>query len=308
MSGVVSTYVNTDSTPKLDFFSDSFGFNKEDSFDFRYQYAVWDTVSPLASKSDNLRFIMNTSFGPVTPCIDRLILACNVNLTKKSDKNAVVDQDTKLGPVNNLLHSLFKSIKVYFNNCQVLNISHYGYFAYLQTKLSSSLDDLDTFLKAACYFEDSADHFDDFDDNEGIQERRNMFGQKQGNNFVFSKSQKLLVGQLILPLPKLYIPHPCQIIVDLETQNQNWLLQAEGENMDAQLNLNKLELKHVTYTLNDLIFNDVTKRLNESSMRYLFESVDTEIHSLPPNSETYSIDTIARGKIISSLIVVRVLL
>ena len=53
----------------------------------------------------------------------------------------------------------------------MLNISHYAYFAYLQTKLSSSLDDLDTYLKAACYFEDTPEHFDDFDKNEGLKLR-----------------------------------------------------------------------------------------------------------------------------------------
>ena len=92
-------------------------------------------------------------------------------------------------------------------------MSNYALYAYLSLKLCSTMDDVNTFLKTSIYEPDIAHHFEGFDDkNIGIKNRREFFGATSGENFAWSTTDQLLVGQLVLPLPKLsLLIHPCQV-------------------------------------------------------------------------------------------------
>ena len=96
------------------------------------------------------------------------MLLASVNITKSGKDEEVLDANTKLGPTNNFLHSLFSGLKVFFNNQELINVSNYALYAYLSLKLCSTMDDVNTFLKTSIYEPDIANHFEGFDkDNTG---------------------------------------------------------------------------------------------------------------------------------------------
>ena len=76
----------------------------------------------------------------------------------------------------------------------MVSISSYNLYSYLQTKLSASLDDISTHLKASGYLEDQGENFDLWEKNKSLEERRNWFGRNYNSEFTFMKSDHLLIG------------------------------------------------------------------------------------------------------------------
>ena len=71
---------------------------------------------------------------------------------------------------------------MYINNTQVVNISNYPIFAYVNTKLSATDLDKKTHLKMQNWIEDTPNHFDEMtDNNKGWTQRRARFGATVGS-------------------------------------------------------------------------------------------------------------------------------
>ena len=80
---------------------------------------------------------------------------------RKSDRTTIIKpNDTdNIGPVNNLLSSLFQQIEVLFNSITVENTnSTYCYRAYLENLLNYSKESKDTFLESCLFTKDDPDN------------------------------------------------------------------------------------------------------------------------------------------------------
>jgi hypothetical protein len=79
-----------------------------------------------------------------------------LSLTKN---NVAVTDYSKIGLVNNLLHSIFSQVQVYVNNVEVENTnSHYPYRTYLENLLSYGKEAKKTFLQNEFFSKNKQDH------------------------------------------------------------------------------------------------------------------------------------------------------
>ncbi len=84
---------------------------------------------------------------------------------------------TPVGVANLTLHSLFKSVDVYFNEVLVESNQEYRYTSYLSTLLHNAGDSQASWAQSSLYFPDTAGHFDDLTNanNPGLVQRSIYF-------------------------------------------------------------------------------------------------------------------------------------
>ena len=94
----------------------------------------------------------------------------------KADGSATTDE-SKVGPINNLLHSLFSQVDVSLNGTLITDSSNtYAYRAIIEDLLSYGLDAKDTQLTCALFYKDTAGEMEQKDPtaedgNEGLKTR-----------------------------------------------------------------------------------------------------------------------------------------
>jgi hypothetical protein len=90
--------------------------------------------------------------------------------------NSVVPVDKQVGPVNNILHSLFESVRITVNDFLISTSSnHYPYKSYITTCLTYSSMAKNSHLNTQGYYQDLSSHMGPVDSNTGWVERKNLF-------------------------------------------------------------------------------------------------------------------------------------
>jgi len=90
--------------------------------------------------------------------------------------NSVVPVDKQVGPVNNILHSLFESVRITINDFLISTSSnHYPYKSYITTCLTYSSMAKNSHLNTQGYYQDLSSHMGPVDSNTGWVERKNLF-------------------------------------------------------------------------------------------------------------------------------------
>ena len=87
--------------------------------------------------------------------------------------------NTIIGPVNNILHSMFKNVEVFFNDTRITTASgHHAYKEFLKNYVSYSNDFKNTVLRPSGWAEDPASHRNTFTAlNTGFWKRLAMLAQ-----------------------------------------------------------------------------------------------------------------------------------
>jgi hypothetical protein len=119
----------------------------------------WIDHQPVSSVSDN---------GPITFLspgtedyidLSKTILVVRAKVTKADGSD--LDGDTKVGPVCNFLHSLFKQVDVFLRGKQVTQATGtYAYRAYLETLLNYGPSAKQSQLTASLFYKDTAGKMD----------------------------------------------------------------------------------------------------------------------------------------------------
>jgi hypothetical protein len=120
---------------------------------------VWDDVLPFPNYTNSISFNIAADSTHYLD-LSQTELWVKLSLTKN---NVAVTDYSKIGLVNNLLHSIFSQVQVLVNNVEVENTnSHYPYRAYLENLLSYGKEAKETFLQNEFFFKDKAGSFDQF--------------------------------------------------------------------------------------------------------------------------------------------------
>lgn len=112
----------------------------------------------------------------------------------KKNRDDWLDKATdNVAPMNNIVSSLFKSVKLQLNNVTInRDDDHYHLKAYLHDLYTYDVQHKETLLKPSGWYEDTNNHFDDMDEegqaytkNEGFHERKLMFFTTKKNYMQF---------------------------------------------------------------------------------------------------------------------------
>ena len=77
--------------------------------------------------------------------------------------------------------------------------------------------------------------------------------QSGGDQFQYDTEDQVFCGILKTPLPDInFVPTPSNIIIDLEKNNDAFMLRSNKANQDCCLVIKNLELRVLNYTLNEV--------------------------------------------------------
>ena len=80
------------------------------------------------------------------------------------DKDKVILSTDECAPVNNLAHSLYQQVQVYYNNTPVnSSVNSYAHCSYINTLLNYGVDAKNTHLQSCLWSKDTAQQFDNID-------------------------------------------------------------------------------------------------------------------------------------------------
>ena len=159
----------------------------------------WDPHHPVTSLNDEapIQFEINGS-GEKYVDLNNTNLLLQVKITKEDGTD--LDASTNVGPVNNWMHSLFKSVEVELNNVSVTNLSSgYGYQAYLENLLSYQGDAKKSQLQSVMWSVDTAGHMDGSKLTTPTTPAENTGFNKRGQQTRASKLVELM-GPLSVPI------------------------------------------------------------------------------------------------------------
>ena len=151
----------------------------------------WIDHQPVSSVSEN---------GPITFLapgtedyvdMSKTILVARAKVTKADGGD--IDDDTKVGPVNNFLHSLFKQVDVFLKGKLVTQATGtYPYRAYLGTLLNYGPSAKQSQLTAALFYKDTAGQMDNADPTHASPNR----GLKTRNKFIMGSKIVDMAGPI----------------------------------------------------------------------------------------------------------------
>ena len=92
----------------------------------------------------------------------QLYLSCSIR-KKVNDKYELLENG-KVGPINNLLHSLFSQVTLWLNNTQIENSNgSYAYRAYIENLLNFGSEAKSSYLKSCLYEKDTSGLMEKFE-------------------------------------------------------------------------------------------------------------------------------------------------
>ncbi|XP_046863292.1 uncharacterized protein F54H12.2-like [Xenia sp. Carnegie-2017] len=151
----------------------------------------WIDHQPVSNVSEN---------GPITFLapgtedyvdMSKTILVARAKVTKANGGD--IDDDTKVGPVNNFLHSLFKQVDVFLKGKLVTQATGtYPYRAYLGTLLNYGPSAKQSQLTAALFYKDTAGQMDNADPAHASPNR----GLKTRNKFIMGSKIVDMAGPI----------------------------------------------------------------------------------------------------------------
>ena len=134
-----------------------------------YQTSVeegsWDKLAPLPGFHTNTLDFQYSGTDEY-PDLDQTFLYLKVSIRKRganqTDQQATpITKVDKIAPVNNFLHSLFRSATLYVNNTAIENTNDtYAYRAYIENLLSFGKSAKETHLQNALFYRDTPGHMD----------------------------------------------------------------------------------------------------------------------------------------------------
>ena len=150
--------------------------------------------------------------------------------------------DEKVGPVNNLLHSLWKQIDVYFGSTQVSSSTNtYSPESYTKTVLNFGMGAKSSQLQSAMWYGDTAGAFEDA--KVGVAGTNS--GYKKRNKFIQESKEFELTGPLycdVFMIPK-YLLSYVDMKIKLIPNPPEYFLMSEEADKEYQISFTSIKLK-----------------------------------------------------------------
>ena len=135
-------------------FADSFFFKQ--AIDLKYVSSQYHTFSPINSLTNATQVNFSLPMFATPSVYDLKNSYLEVGLKIVGEDGELPPISDIVAPVNNVLHSMFKNVEVYFNDTRITtSTGHHAYKEYLKTYLSYNKDYKETVLRPSGWAEDS---------------------------------------------------------------------------------------------------------------------------------------------------------
>jgi hypothetical protein len=121
-----------------------------------------------------------------------------VSVVIQKKDNSLPDKTVTVGPVNNILHSLFESVRLTINDVPItISPLNHHYKCYFSNCLTYSSLVKAAQLSAQGWYGDFSGHFGPTTSNSGFKERSELFRENYGQDSPYRKNGITLFGRLM---------------------------------------------------------------------------------------------------------------
>lgn len=201
--------------------------------------------------------------------------------------------------VNFSLHSIFKSVNVYFNNKLVSSTEHYNFKSYLDVILNADDNAINTSKYNEGFVRDSTgtDFESYLDKNKGMKERRSF----TANSAICDFCGPLNID--IFKINRLLLPN-VDIKIVLALDNANFFIK-EKEDQNSIMKIHEANIQIKSFTLNpNIVMGHLQKLRKGLPAIYPFRRSEIKTFSLAAGIRSSTIDSVFSGVIPSTLCVV----
>ena len=209
---------------------------------------------------------------------------------------SVPDPNKTVGPVNNLLHSLFHSVRLVINDKPITTSeSHYPYKAYITHCLTFSSEVKACQLSAQGYYSDLGGHFGPENSNSGFLTRSQLFREEGKATKPYSANGTRVFGKLLLDLSSCPtgLPPGTKVKLELTRSDDAFVLMcAETDKEKYHLQILDCNLYVPVAQLSNSVHREIGLILTTRSIGLHFRKIEILPISLPRNKQEYNSDNL----------------
>jgi hypothetical protein len=215
----------------------------------------------------------------------------------KSDGNLPL-KGTKVSTVNNLLHSMFESVRLTINDLPITSSpSCYGFKAYISDVLTYSTQVKSAQLASQGFYPDLSEHMDPVDDKSGFTDRMCLFRKKYDETADYKSDGTTLFGRLMHDLVSCQtgLPPNTKVKFELDGADDSFVILSKKEdNEKYKLKILNIALHVPVAQLSSSVFAQISSIMtNKSEPRPIgihYRRVEVRPFSLPRNKLEYNSD------------------
>ncbi len=261
-----------------------------------YESVKMHSFHPVESltNASQVSFVMPRFLGPNMYVPSGMLLKLEVQLERvptATNPSKTIAPGKVIGPINNTLHSLFKSCRIWLGETLITkNGENYPYKSYLIDLLSYDTDGKYSWLEGQLYIVDVFGPTLDSQttDNAGFQARMNFF--KNEDESAFLESPVSIMGRLHTDLASTgpgIIPG-LGMKVELTFASSDFVLQKAKNDQDSY----KIVIKNATLfcpvaQLSDDMFRRIERKLQKEDASFYIQTCEVTNKNIPANSSLF---------------------
>lgn len=285
----MSAIIDSESLPIISYVNQYFS---DPYYDLRYSqvhYQTFSTVNGISDETTTFTFNFPKQDDNTVYDLDNILMNCGISIQTPS---GLIAEDTLVSPINNIMLSAFKSLRIYINNKIVLNLNQYGIYCYLMTLLNTTKTAQKTYLPLAGWYMDKTGQFDSFvAAADGFKERRNLFSSIIANKTTFSLSPTQFFGKLFVGLNVGDLLPGSSVSIELDKQdNEYFFLSASAG--PFVFKIKNLTLYVPIKSLSENVFVDLKQSIKTRKAQLRVNTPQIIHYTIPSKMTMFSTDSI----------------
>lgn len=262
--------------------------------DSRFLNCSLQKFMPTSSKDANVIIFECARFeAPNCYMIQEAILEVQIAILKADGK--VPTKDKNVAPVNNVLHSLFESVKIFINDKNIVGSpSAYPYKSYISTVLTYSTIVKGSQLQSQGFYPDLSGHYDDIVDNSGFISRNLLFRKNNATGADYREEGATFIGRIFHDLSSCEsgLPPGVKVKFELErSKDEFFLMKQSSDNEKYKVKIININLLMPIAQLTQGVFNEyntiLTRQIDNKPVGISFRKIAIRPLNIPRNSETF---------------------
>jgi hypothetical protein len=263
-------------------YSDSF-FSKH-ATDRRFQLVEFHKFYPTNAidGSPSINFFLPPWQGANLYMINDLLMEVTCKIVKADGSPIVADRN--VAPANNVMHSIFSSVRISLNDFTLNNNSEfYPYRAYLHNLLSNDQQCKCSHMQSEGYYEDITNFYNSFDENNiGIQERKALFAESKEARFVgrvqhdLQSAKNGIIPGVAIKIQLMLSQHAFSIQCDEDIANKKY-----------KMKITSCVLHCPVATLDSAVFGQIERTLKNKPISLYFTRSEVTTHAIPALCKNY---------------------
>jgi len=200
-----------------------------------------------------------------------------------------------VAPCNNILSSLFESVRLYVNDRNITSApGYYPYKCYISNVLTYSTIVKGSQLQSQGYYQDLSGHFDDLTENTGFASRNILFRKGYETESDYRDDGVTLIGRLHHDLATCDsgMPPGVKLKFELERSKDEFvLMKAKTDTEQYKIKIENITLLMPIAQLTQGVFNEynsiLTRQIDNKPVGISYRKVEIRPLTLPRNSENF---------------------